>query len=127
MQSSYAGADYAALHAQLDARPADWHTRQVLADWYEDHEMPAEAAAQRWLVAHRKRPWLPYSGGSWSWCSASAPAPGEIVLPVVYSELTIPVWQLLEGRSDGGRAKYYDSRQVAECALIKVLQLVGEI
>ena len=127
MQSIYAGADYAALHAQLDECPSDWKTRLVLADWYEDHEMPVEAAAQRWQVAHRKRPWLPYKGGSWSWCCASTPAPGEVLPYAVCSELTIPVWQLLEGRSDGGQSKYYDSRQDAERALLKVLQLLGEV
>lgn len=49
-------ADLDALHVHLDAQPADWVARLILADLLDDLDDRRGAACQRWMVEHAIRP-----------------------------------------------------------------------
>src|SRR5262249_1881517 len=41
----------------LEADPGDVVTMKALADWYEDHSHPLEAACLRWLIERKRWPY----------------------------------------------------------------------
>lgn len=63
------------FQAMLDAKPADWHTRMVFADWLQDRDDP-RAAGYRAIAVGRR---LPLQGrhldaDTWWWHSSTASA-----------------------------------------------------
>jgi uncharacterized protein (TIGR02996 family) len=73
-----------ALFTALEAAPDDDVTRQALADWYEDNDMPAAADCLRWVVTTRKQPYRYYKdnpiryhheswGEGWYWWAHTKP------------------------------------------------------
>lgn len=133
--------DLRALALRLDRRPMDWDTRQVLADWYEEHGDRAAAAAQRWQIEARKRPWWDCnlatgarrppsgSGPTWRWLEDVDSTRGLL------SSLPSPLFAgvlAAGGRSRrcmGGAAASaaFDSRAEAEAALAKALVVCGVV
>lgn len=110
-------ADLAALHTHLDAHPADWSARLVLADLLLDLGDEKGAACQRWMCLHRKHPrhqhdinWLP-----WHWWHELALSNGPHRLSAGVTRhipKTFMEWP---------------TRQSAEAALLTALVAAGEI
>jgi uncharacterized protein (TIGR02996 family) len=104
------------FETQLDAKGDDWHLRLVYADWLDEHDEPAYAAAQRWMAAHEKRPWST-SHGERSWETA-----GTNTLPPAKSTLDDWLFQRLSagyivgnlGSSSNIMMRFYKSRELAE-------------
>lgn len=106
--------DLEALHLALDKQPADWDTRLVLADLYEETGQEDRAIFQRWLVKHKKRPWLAinWRAGVETWCweggrgfrSALGKLGGENINLTCF---------------------YFDTRQLAEDALFATVTRLG--
>ena len=57
----------AAFEEMLDAKPADWTTRIIFADWLEEQGDHVAARGQRWMVRHRKKPYWDYFRKTWDW------------------------------------------------------------
>lgn len=133
--------DLRALALRLDWWPTDWDTRQVLADWYEEHGDRVAAAAQRWQIEARKRPWWDCdvatgarrpplgSGPTWRWLEGDGGTGGLL------SSLPSPLFA--GGQDAGGRSRLcmggvaasaaFDSRAEAEAALAKALVVCGVV
>src|SRR5262245_7234999 len=60
------------FHNMLDANPADWHTRMVLADWLQDRADP-RAAGYRAIASRQRRPLQGrhMKMGTWWWHSST--------------------------------------------------------
>ena len=131
--------DLRALALRLDQQPTDWDTRQVLADWYEEHGDRVAAAAQRWQIEARKRPWWDCDtatgdrrrpGPTWRWLEGDGGTGGLL------SSLPSPLFAGV--LAAGGRSRLlcmggvvasaaFDSRAEAEAALAKALVVCGVV
>jgi len=109
----------AALHAHLDAHPADWQARLVLADLLTDLDDEQGAACQRWMVEWWRCP-LPHHVYGWHWWRAYHLSASRWMrlepcdyLPYELHDV-MPRWTT-------------DTRQSAEAALLAALVAAGEI
>lgn len=107
--------DLKALHLALDKEPADWDTRLVLADLYEELGQEDRATFQRWLVTHEKRPCTRSTNKLFSWESSTCPCLSGLsklfkYLPVVLAYSSV---------------QHYVTRSLAEDALFDTVTRLG--
>lgn len=112
-------ADLAALHTHLDAHPADWSARLVLADLLLDLGDDDEAACQRWMVEHWKHPRYETDHTiavdyAWHWWHSMMSATGPHRLPYGVLRCMPPMME-------------WGTRLAAEAALRRALRAAGEI
>jgi hypothetical protein len=117
-----------ALHAALDADPADQMARRALADWHEENGEQPAAEALRWLAEQGKRPiryyhewvWHNPPSGQYRWSSGSG---GRMRRPGQAETLPQPLWDQLRGHTWENRGqvphfwKPYATRRAAEEAV----------
>lgn len=100
--------DEAALHRAIQDRPHDATPRLVLADFYDDHDMPEHALAHRWLSGEHAPPTT-----SKEWGHATGGMNGRLVAQVLGEEANKitqsavrtsgPLIRTRDGVSDDGR------------------------
>jgi uncharacterized protein (TIGR02996 family) len=98
------------LLADVAAAPEDWKLREVLADWYEDNSQPHCAECLRWMVRHKKRPYVGSQARA-TWFNADTISTG---LGDPESDVPGPVYDRLEGGKQVANHKTFKSTRDAE-------------
>lgn len=88
--------------------------RNLLADWFDDNNLPDEAECLRWMLEHQKRP---YHGSSpqASWFNKDTISPG---LGDPESDVPGGVYQHLEGGKVTANHRTFDTLEAAEKAFL---------
>lgn len=124
-----------AMSKGLDEDPNDWSLRAIYADWLEEQGRDGEAAGQRWMIQHKKRPFRPqYSGvmttngARWWWYNLANRRPhSDGLYEDPWSDLPEDLFRkLIKGPPDSESylSQTYRLRQRAEKALFKALGLL---
>jgi hypothetical protein len=102
------------LLEEVSMKSEDWKLRNILADWYDDNNLPEESACVRWMLEHRKRPYhasSPYA----TWFNADT-----IKEDLGDHESDIPgkIYDKMVGGKVTANHRTFETRQAAEEAFI---------
>jgi hypothetical protein len=98
----------------LSRAPEDWKLRGVVADWYEDNDRSEEAAALRWMIKNKKRPYHG-SASSATWFNLDTVSAG---LGDPESDIPGAVFKHLEGGKAVANHMTFPSLREAEEAFL---------